>query len=114
MDVTMPMQQDTLQRLYTSLRILRNRHGCQLPVEIFAFPQEMQSSPFLRSQIEALGNVEFKEVSTCLFAWRESLLIASAFVTAPFESQTQHLEGVCPVISESGSMRPHVTDMSDI
>lgn len=56
--------QDTLQRVYASVRILRNRHHSKLPIEIFAFPEEMQFGPGegLRGELEGLGDVEFKEV----------------------------------------------------
>lgn len=57
--------QDTLQRIANSLRILRHRHNCKLPVEIFAFPEELAEpkSSAVKQELENLGGVEFKEVS---------------------------------------------------
>lgn len=55
---------DTMNSVHTSIRILRKRHGCKLPIEIFAFPEELTEQPGtgLRGQIEALGDVTFKKV----------------------------------------------------
>lgn len=55
---------DTMTRLLTSLRILRNRHGCTLPVEIFGFPDELNSLGEVREQIEALGGIEWRNIET--------------------------------------------------
>ncbi|GAA5828697.1 hypothetical protein JCM11251_005841 [Rhodosporidiobolus azoricus] len=54
---------DTMARLLTSLRILRLRHGCALPVEIFGFPSELQNlDTELKRRIEELGGVKWKEI----------------------------------------------------
>ncbi|GAA5887218.1 hypothetical protein JCM5296_004566 [Sporobolomyces johnsonii] len=55
--------QDTTSRLLSSLRILR-RHGCALPVEIFAFPSELDSLGDLRRQIDELGDVTWRAIET--------------------------------------------------
>ncbi|GAA5878956.1 hypothetical protein JCM3774_000672 [Rhodotorula dairenensis] len=47
--------QDTAQRLLTTLRILRNRHRCSLPVEIWGFPDELARLGSIRSDIDSLG-----------------------------------------------------------
>lgn len=73
-DAAFAFVQDTMARLFTSLSILRNRHGCTLPVEIFAFPEEMTEQPGqgLRGRIEALGGVTFRELhsSAKLKLWK--------------------------------------------
>lgn len=58
--------QDTLKRIGNSLRILRHRHNCQLPVEIFGFPAELaaSSSKGAMDDLLDLGGVSFKEVRT--------------------------------------------------
>lgn len=56
------LTQDTLERVYNSMRILRYRRHSAIPVEIFSFPEEMQAGPGegIRGKIEELGNVTFK------------------------------------------------------
>lgn len=52
---------DTAKRISTTLRVLRNRLGCELPVEIFAYPDE-QGLGGLREEIEELGGVSVREI----------------------------------------------------
>ena len=52
---------DTAARLLTTLKILRNRHGCKLPVEVFAYPDEHALGGF-SDEIEGLGGVRVREI----------------------------------------------------
>ncbi|GAA5960838.1 hypothetical protein JCM8115_000169 [Rhodotorula mucilaginosa] len=55
--------QDTAQRLLTTLRILRNRHRCSLPIEIWGFPDELSRLGSIRDEIDALdGDVRWRTV----------------------------------------------------
>ena len=52
---------DTLERLLISLTFIREHHNCSLPVEIFAFPDELASMPRrIRERIDALGGVTWR------------------------------------------------------
>lgn len=55
---------DTSKRLLTALKILRNRHGCTLPVEIWGFAWELRRMGAVRQDLEALGNVSFREAGS--------------------------------------------------
>lgn len=46
---------DTARRLLTTLRILRKHHGCELPIEIWGFPDELAGLGDVRRDIDALG-----------------------------------------------------------
>ncbi|GAA5833828.1 hypothetical protein JCM9279_001636 [Rhodotorula babjevae] len=54
---------DTAARLLTSLRILRRRHHCTLPVEVFVFPGELAAldGSAVKLEIDALGGVTWRE-----------------------------------------------------
>lgn len=55
--------QDTAQRLLTTLRILRSRHRCSLPIEIWGFPDELSRLGSIRDEIDALdGDVRWRTV----------------------------------------------------
>ncbi|GAA5854288.1 hypothetical protein JCM8547_001765 [Rhodosporidiobolus lusitaniae] len=55
---------DTMSRLLTSLRILRKRHGCTLPVEIFGFPNELRGAGTVKDEIDKLGGIEWMEIES--------------------------------------------------
>lgn len=78
---------DTLERVYASVRILRNRHHSSLPIEVFAFPEEMELAPGQgrRGDLEAMG-VEFKELrsSPKLKQWKNFQIKGEAILKSSF------------------------------
>lgn len=63
-DYSQPLSQDTAQRLLTTLRILRNRHRCTLPIEIWGFPDELAGLGAIREAIDSLdGEVHWRTVN---------------------------------------------------
>lgn len=51
---------DTMRRLMVTIRILRKKHECHLPIEIFMFPEELEQVTDYRTEILALGGIEIK------------------------------------------------------
>ncbi|GAA5996814.1 uncharacterized protein JCM10292_003218 [Rhodotorula paludigena] len=77
---------DTTSRLLTSLRILRKRHGCTLPVEIFAYPSEMQALGDVKTSIDELGGVTWREAASVRAegAWKSFGIKGDAIARSSF------------------------------
>ncbi|GAA6028301.1 hypothetical protein JCM8097_006964 [Rhodosporidiobolus ruineniae] len=77
---------DTMSRLLTSLRILRKRHGCTLPVEIFGFPAELHGLGEVKREIDALGGVRWREIEAEKVegAWKQFQIKGEAIARSSF------------------------------
>ncbi|GAA5975820.1 hypothetical protein JCM11641_005883 [Rhodosporidiobolus odoratus] len=77
---------DTMSRLLTSLRILRKRHGCKLPVEIFGFPSELGNLGDTKSRIDELGGIEWREIEGKKVdgAWKQFHIKGEAIARSSF------------------------------
>ncbi|KAM0753103.1 hypothetical protein T439DRAFT_346775 [Meredithblackwellia eburnea MCA 4105] len=78
--------QDTTARLRTTLRILRKRHKCKLPVEVWGFPSELNALGPIRREIEELGDIVFREVHTKVQPglWKQFHLKGEAIARSAF------------------------------
>ncbi|GAA6064395.1 hypothetical protein JCM10212_004234 [Sporobolomyces blumeae] len=77
---------DTIDRLLVSIRILRS-HGCQLPIEIWGFADELASvSASTRTEIARLGPVSWREVEVerVQGAWKQFQIKGEAIARSSF------------------------------
>ncbi|GAA5986178.1 hypothetical protein JCM5350_006530 [Sporobolomyces pararoseus] len=78
---------DTLNRLLVSLKILRH-HGCQLPVEIFGFKNELESiqTKTIKRDIDSIGNVTWRplELVRAEGAWKQFHIKGEAIASSSF------------------------------
>lgn len=83
MQMTRECSQDTTARLLTSLKILRNYHGCKLPAEVFGFPDELAAMGAARREMEGLG-VTFREISSQPRPgqWKQFQIVSRSLVVA--------------------------------
>ncbi len=90
---------DTAARILTTLKVLRRRHGCELPVEVFAYPDELELGG-LRDEIEALGQVSVREIEAGRQngVWKRESRGRLRAATAP--RQRPHADAAHPVRAE--------------
>ncbi|GAA5961179.1 hypothetical protein JCM3765_001254 [Sporobolomyces pararoseus] len=78
---------DTLNRLLVSLKVLRH-HGCQLPVEIFGFKNEIESvqTKTIKQDIDLVGNVTWRplDISRAERAWKQFQIKGEAIASSSF------------------------------
>lgn len=84
--VTTAGNQDTTLRLITLLRILRHRHGCTLPVEVWHFPGELEDGA-QRREIESLdGQIrQIEGVSKHDGVWKNFQIKGLAITSSAFQ-----------------------------
>ncbi|KAF8313764.1 hypothetical protein DL93DRAFT_1116928 [Clavulina sp. PMI_390] len=75
---------DTTQRLLVTLRILRFEHRCKLPVEVFAFPGEIDDQDIL-FQMRALDATVRELPRQKLKKWKNFQIKADAIIASSFE-----------------------------
>lgn len=77
---------DTTRRLLTTIRILRKHHGCTLPIEIWGFPHELNAMGSVRTELEEMDNIVFREITSepVAGAWKQFQIKAEAIAKSDF------------------------------
>lgn len=62
----MRVTQNTLERVWVSIRILRGWHGCTLPIEVFGYAEELETTEakMYQRRIAQYGDVTFRQLQS--------------------------------------------------